>query len=244
MKSKADRHLVSKLVASVLAIGLSVVWANSRLAPTGPTDETAAQKLIDSIGKNPSKSMESSATVVLGAGCFWCIESQLETLKGVLDVESGYAGGTSKNVDYSSVSGGKTGHAEVVKVKFNPKILSEADLLRIFFVSHDPTQLNRQGGDYGTQYRSAVFYATPEERLLAEKIKAEISKAKLFDSKIVTTIEPLKNYVKAEDYHQDYYAKFAKATPEEQSKMNSGYCSYIVSPKLEKFRKQFKKLQK
>lgn len=192
----------------------------------------------------PPKKMEGKTLYVAG-GCFWCVEAQFEELKGVLDVESGYANGNSKNISYEDVCTGRTGAAEAVKITFDPKVVSEDDLLRIFFVAHDPTTLNRQGPDEGTQYRSAIFFQNPEEKALAEKIVKEITDEKLYPNKIVTTIEPLNAYVRAEEYHQDYYAKFEKATDEERSRMNAGYCSFVVSPKVNKFREHYKdKLKK
>jgi peptide-methionine (S)-S-oxide reductase len=160
-------------------------------------------------------------------------------LKGVHHVESGYAGGDRPNPTYSEVCSGRTGHAEVVKVVFDPKLVSAEDLLRMFFVVHDPTTLNRQGPDSGTQYRSAIFFSSPAEKALAEKIKAEIEKEKIWPHPIVTTIEPLKNYTRAEEYHQDYFAKFEKASPAERATMNAGYCSAIIEPKVRKFREKY-----
>jgi peptide-methionine (S)-S-oxide reductase len=180
-----------------------------------------------------------SKSLVVAGGCFWCIEAIFDDLKGVLHAENGYAGGHKAGVTYEEVCSGRTGHAEVVKIVYDPEQVSVADLLRLFFAVHDPTTLNRQGPDAGTQYRSAVFYATPEERSLAEKIKAEIEKAKIWPRPIVTTIEPLKNYTRAEDYHQDYFARFEKAGPVERMKMNAGYCSAIIEPKVRKFREKY-----
>lgn len=182
---------------------------------------------------------DSASTLVLAAGCFWCIEAQLEDLIGVYEVEAGYAGGRKPNPTYAEVCSGLTGHAEVVKVYFDAKQIAADDILRIFFAAHDPTTLNRQGPDVGTQYRSAVFYSTPEERALAERIKKEIETAKIWKNKIVTTIEPLTNYTKAEDYHQDYFLKYELASDEERSRMNPGYCAAVVEPKVRKFRQQF-----
>ena len=188
--------------------------------------------------------MEGKSLVVAG-GCFWCVEAQFEELKGVLDVESAYVGGASTKVTYEDVCSGTTGHAEAVKITYDPKVVDEADLLRIFFVAHDPTTLNRQGNDSGTQYRSAVFYTSPEEKALAEKVIHEIDAQKIYKSKVVTTLEPLKNYVRAEEYHQDYFKKYEKATDEERSHMNAGYCSFVVSPKVAHFRAMFRdKLKK
>ena len=201
----------------------------------------ASQKPVEPQNK---KKMEGKSVVVAG-GCFWCVEAQFEELIGVLDVESAYVGGKSPTVTYEEVGGGNTGHAEAVKITYDPKLVNEADLLRIFFVAHDPTQLNRQGGDSGTQYRSAIFYSSPEEKALAEKIIKEIDAAKIYKVKVVTTVEPLKNYVRAEEYHQDYFKKYEKATDEERSHMNAGYCSYVVSPKVAQFREKFRdKLKK
>lgn len=179
-----------------------------------------------------------AAELVVGGGCFWCVEAVLEDLKGVYAVESGYAGGPA-NASYSNMGRG----AEVVKVFFDPKKVSAEDLLRAFFVSHDPTTLNRQGPDIGTQYRSVVFYANEAEKARAKKIIGEV--AKVYSNPIVTTLEPLKNYVRAEEYHQNYYQKFEKATPEQRASMNAGYCTAIIEPKVRKFReKYFEKLKK
>jgi peptide-methionine (S)-S-oxide reductase len=183
-------------------------------------------------------------TLVVAGGCFWCIEPLFEMVKGVLDVESGYAGGARANPSYEEVSTGVTGHAEAVKITFDPKKVSADDLLRLFFTIHDPTTLNRQGPDAGPQYRSAVFYSTPEEKERAQKIIDEIGKAKIWDKKIVTTLEPLRNYTTAEDYHQDYYKKFESATPAQRALMNESYCRIVLVPKVLKFKEKFKHLMK
>jgi peptide-methionine (S)-S-oxide reductase len=173
-----------------------------------------------------------ASELVLGAGCFWCIEALIEDLKGVYAVEAGYAGGPAK-ANYQNIGNG----AEVVKVFFDPKVVSRDDLLRIFFVAHDPTTLNRQGPDYGTQYRSAIFYSTESEKDKAKLIMAEAQK--LYKDKIVTTLEPLTNYVRAEEYHQNYFAKYEKASAAEKAQMNAGYCSAIIEPKVRKFREKY-----
>jgi len=178
-------------------------------------------------------------SLVVGAGCFWCIETLFEDLKGVYDVESGYAGGAKEKVTYEEVCSGTTGHAEVVKVTYDPKVISPEDMLKLFFVAHNPTTLNRQGPDEGTQYRSSIFYATPEEKVLAERVLDEVTKAKIWKDPIVTTIEPLKNYSRAEEYHQDYFAKYEKASPAKRLTMNSGYCAAIIQPKVIEFRKKY-----
>jgi methionine-S-sulfoxide reductase len=179
-----------------------------------------------------------AAELVVGGGCFWCVEAVLEDLKGVYAAESGYAGGPA-NANYQNMGRG----AEVVKVFFDPKKISSADILRIFFVTHDPTTLNRQGPDTGTQYRSVVFYSNGAEKSLAKKVIGEV--ASIYDDPIVTTLEPLKNYVRAEEYHQNYFQKYEMATPAQRANMNAGYCSAIIEPKVRKFRsKYFEKLKK
>lgn len=188
---------------------------------------------------HPDTSSKPLSTLVLAGGCFWCVEAIYEELRGVHAVENGYAGGDRSNPTYQQVSTGATGHAEVVKITYDPAEISADDLLRVFFAVHDPTTLNRQGGDVGTQYRSAIFYSSDEEKARAEKIKAEISKSGIWPNPIVTTIEPLKNYTRAEEYHQDYFARYEKADEVERMKFNAGYCAAVVEPKVRKFRKEF-----
>jgi methionine-S-sulfoxide reductase len=165
-------------------------------------------------------------------------------LKGVKEVVSGYAGAKGPQPTYESVLSGRTGFAEAVEVQYDPSVISPENLLRVFFVSHDPTQLNRQGPDVGTQYRSAIFFRNEAEKKRAEKILAEVSGEKLFPNKIATTIEPLIRFWRAEEYHQDYFAKFEKASDADRAKMNAGYCSYVVSPKIEAFKLKFAHLLK
>ena len=183
-------------------------------------------------------------SLVLGAGCFWCYEPIFERLKGVSDVEVGYAGGARPNPSYEQVCSGATGHAEVYKVTYDPKVISEEDLLHVFFTVHDPTQKDRQGNDVGTQYRSVIFYADEAEKARAQKVLNEVTAAKVFDRPIVTTLEPLHNYSRAEEYHQDYWEKFEKATPAERAHMNVGYCNALVTPKVLKYRQKFAHLMK
>ena len=186
----------------------------------------------------------SNRELVVGGGCFWCVEAVFRDLKGVSAVESGYTGGALKNPSYEAVCSGTTGHAEVVKVTYDDEVISSADLLRIFFTAHDPTTLNRQGGDVGTQYRSTIFFSTSEELDLAESVIKEIEDSKIWDNPIVTTLEPLNEYYKAEEYHQDYYSKFESAGMMEKLRMNVGYCNNVVAPKVKKFRKQYSELLK
>jgi peptide-methionine (S)-S-oxide reductase len=171
----------------------------------------------------------------LGGGCFWCLEAVFQDLKGVEKVESGYTGGAGANPTYRQVCSGNTGHAEVVQVTFNPQVVSFKEILDVFFIIHDPTTLNRQGADAGTQYRSAIFYHTPEQKKIAEQVIQEISKAGIWDAPIVTEIAPLEAFYPAEDYHQEYY----KINPDQP------YCQMVIAPKVAKFRKQyFAKLKK
>lgn len=164
-----------------------------------------------------------------GSGCFWCTEAVFQQLKGVKKVVSGYSGGTVKNPTYQQVCGGRTGHAEVIQVTFDPAVVSFAELLEVFWRSHDPTTRNRQGDDVGTQYRSAVFYHSERQRELAERYKQKIDDARVFSSPVVTEITPFTEFFAAEDYHQNYYA----------NNPGEGYCSVIIGPKLEKLKKVF-----
>ena len=168
-------------------------------------------------------------TATLGGGCFWCLDAAFRQLRGVQRVESGYAGGHVKNPTYYQVCGGDTGHAEVVRVTFDPVELSYRDLLTVFFTIHDPTTLNRQGGDVGPQYRSVIFYHTPEQRAEAERLIAELEAERLWGDPIVTELAPAPTFYPAESYHQDYYAK----NPWQ------GYCQAVVAPKVAKVRKKF-----
>jgi len=165
----------------------------------------------------------------LGGGCFWCMEAVFDDLEGVEDVVSGYSGGHKENPTYQEVCTGTTGHAEVVQIKFDPDVISYADILRVFFSVHDPTTLNRQGNDIGTQYRSVIFYHSEQQKREAEKIISEITEARIYDNPIVTEVTAFKNFYPAEDYHQEYFAK----NPYQP------YCMAVVAPKVAKFRKQF-----
>ncbi len=169
------------------------------------------------------------AEAILGAGCFWCIEAVFEELKGVESVESGYMGGHIDNPTYQQVSAGISGHAEVAKIVFDPSVVSFKVILEVFWKTHDPTTLNQQGADRGTQYRSAVFYLNKEQKELAEKYKTSLDKSGAYTNPIVTEITKASTYYPAEQYHQDYYT----LNP------NQGYCQYVIQPKMEKFRKAF-----
>ncbi len=166
----------------------------------------------------------------LGGGCFWCIEAIFQKVNGVLKVESGYSGGNRANPTYEQVSSGATGHAEVIQVTFDPAVVSFADILEIFFHLHDPTTLNAQGADVGTQYRSAIFYHDEKQLNTAMEVKKKIEASGLWKDPIVTEISPLKEYYRAEDYHQNYY---------EQNKTQR-YCSLVIAPKIQKLYKEYK----
>jgi peptide-methionine (S)-S-oxide reductase len=170
----------------------------------------------------------------LGGGCFWCLEPVFKDLRGVEQVVSGYSGGHVPDPSYQQVCAGSTGHAEVVQVTFDPEIISFRELLEVFFTIHDPTTLNRQGADVGTQYRSAIFYHTPQQQVVAEELIAELNAAKLWGRPIVTEVTPFTAFYPAEDYHQEYFAR----------NPNQPYCQVVIAPKVAKFRKHFlEKLQ-
>jgi len=169
-------------------------------------------------------------TVTLGAGCFWCVEAIFDNLKGVESVVSGYAGGTVKNPSYKEVCTGTTGHAEVCQITYDTSIISFDELLEVFWQVHDPTTLNRQGGDVGTQYRSAIFYHTEKQKEIATTYKTKLTEEKVFANPIVTEITAFTNFYPAENYHQDYF----------ELNGENPYCSSVVKPKVEKFKKLFK----
>jgi peptide-methionine (S)-S-oxide reductase len=181
-------------------------------------------------GTTKGKAMEQKFEVAtLGAGCFWCVEAIYQRLDGVEKVESGYSGGSIKNPSYEQVCTGRTGHAEVIQITFNPTKLSFKELLEVFFKTHDPTTLNKQGADIGTQYRSVIFYRSDEQRKTAEQVKRETDVAKIWDNPIVTEISPFTEFYKAEEYHQDYY----------NQNSYQPYCMMVINPKLSKFKKEF-----
>ena len=176
--------------------------------------------------------MSQLQTLVLGGGCFWCTEAVYVKVRGVTDVESGYANGHVDQPSYEQVCTGTTGHNEVVRLVYDPEQVSTRQLLEIFFVIHDPTQLNRQGNDVGTQYRSGIYYTTPEQKDVADDLIREMSQDKLFGAPIVTEVQPLTSYWPAEPYHQDFFEK----------NPYQGYCLAVAAPKVEKFRKTFASL--
>ena len=173
-------------------------------------------------------------TATLAGGCFWCLEAVFLGVKGVQTVESGYTGGQAANPSYQEVCRGTTGHAETVRIKFDPDMVSYADLLHIFFTIHDPTTLNRQGNDIGSQYRSAIYYHDAEQKQTAEKVMAEIAEAGIWSGPLVTELEEAGEFFVAEDYHQDYFA----------NNPDQAYCRAVVAPKVSKFRSKFAHLMK
>ncbi|MBI1185462.1 peptide-methionine (S)-S-oxide reductase MsrA [bacterium] len=177
----------------------------------------------------PNPNTESD-TITLGAGCFWCVEAVFQRIEGVTSVESGFANGKFKNPSYREVCTGRTGHAEVAQIVYDPKVVSLAELLEIFWLSHDPTQLNKQGNDVGTQYRSGIYYRNDYQKEVAEKSRKIADESGLWKAPIVTEVAALENYSKAEDYHQNYY----------NDNGNQPYCSYVIRPKVEKVHKLFK----
>ncbi len=172
----------------------------------------------------------STQTLVLGGGCFWCTEAVFVKVRGVTDVESGYSNGHAQQPTYEQVCTGTTGHNEVVKLEYDPQQITVREILEIFFVIHDPTTLNRQGNDTGTQYRSGIYYTTDEQRDVADDMIRQMSQEKLFGRPIVTEVLPLSNYSAAEEYHQDFFEK----------NPYQGYCMAVAAPKVEKFRKTFR----
>lgn len=167
--------------------------------------------------------------ILFGGGCFWCTEAVFKMLKGVKSVIPGYSGGTTKNPTYGEISQGDTGHAEVTRVEYDPSIVKLRDLLTVFFASHDPTSLNQQGNDIGTQYRSAIFFGTQDQRKIVEDFIDELNASNNEGKKVVTEVEPIANFYEAEEYHKNYYA----------NNKNQGYCQLVINPKLEKVQKEF-----
>jgi peptide-methionine (S)-S-oxide reductase len=182
-----------------------------------------------------TNNMDNLQIATFGSGCFWCTEAVFERLNGVVKVESGYSGGKVENPTYEEVCTGTTGHAEVTQITYDPSIITFDELLEVFWKTHDPTTLNRQGNDVGTQYRSVIFYHNDEQKKLAEKYKEELDKSGAWDNPILTEISPFTKFYSAESYHQDYY----------NNNPNQGYCAFVIAPKIEKFEKVFKdKLKK
>lgn len=218
------KHRKSIFILFILLIALNNIFAGNAKNFLKNNNFKMEEKTI----------MTKSDTATFGEGCFWCTEAIFERLKGVISVTSGYAGGTVPNPTYEQVCTGTTGHAEVSRIIYEPDVISYDELLKVFFKTHDPTSLNRQGADVGTQYRSVIFYSNEEQQKKAEYYKDELNKSEAFNKPIVTEIVQLKNFYKAEEYHQDYFAK----------NPHQGYCNFVIVPKIEKFEKVFKDLLK
>ena len=194
------------------------------------SDATNRDELTGSPDSQRAEAKLEQAT--FGSGCFWCTEAVFQQLNGVKSVVSGYSGGEQANPTYEQVCSGQTGHAEVVQVTYDPAVISFDELLKVFWQTHDPTTPNRQGHDVGTQYRSAIFYHSVEQRRVAEEYKQQLDESATFGAPIVTEIAPLMNFYPAEDYHQDYF----------RSNPAQSYCAFVIRPKVEKFKKEFKDL--
>ena len=215
---------ILKITYIILFITITFIGCNE-----SNSKEKAGMKNIMN-DKNPNLEV-----ATFGSGCFWCTEAIFERVNGVVSVVSGYSGGTVKNPNYDEVCTGKTGHAEVTQITFDPKVVSYDELLEIFWKTHDPTTLNRQGNDVGTQYRSVIFYHNDVQKQKAEYYKNKLTEEKIWDKPIVTEITKFEKFYPAEDYHQEYY----------DNNPNQGYCAYVITPKVEKFEKIFKdKLKK
>jgi methionine-S-sulfoxide reductase len=217
-------------VAAIAVVGtvyFALVFAASPDTPNATEQNMSARP--KNMQPTDSANLE---TATFASGCFWCSEALFQQLRGVKSVVSGYSGGLVENPTYEQVCSGTTGYAEAIQVQFDPKEIAFTDLLQVFWQTHDPTTLNRQGNDVGTQYRSAVFYHNDQQRKEAEEYKQQLDSSKTFSGPIVTEITQFTNFIPAEKYHQDYY----KDNP------NQGYCQYVIRPKVEKLRKQFAKL--
>lgn len=213
--------------AVVGALSVALVIAASPDTPNSTEQNMSARP--SEIKPSESANLE---TATFASGCFWCSEAVFQQLRGVTSVVSGYSGGLAENPTYEQVCSGTTGYAEAIQVTFDPKEIAYTDLLQVFWQTHDPTTLNRQGNDVGTQYRSAVFFHNDQQRKEAEEYKQQLDSSKTFSGPIVTEITQFTNFIPAEKYHQNYY----------QDNPSQGYCQYVIRPKVEKFRKQFAKL--
>ncbi len=215
---------MKRIWASSITVIVAALLVSVALQPP-----MVAQQMEPKSGKE-SVMDTSLETATLGAGCFWCVEAVFQRLKGVHSVQSGYSGGHVENPGYKEVSSGGTGHAEVVQIRFDPGVISFKQLLEVFWRTHDPTTLNRQGADVGPQYRSAIFYHSEEQKKIAEQSKKETDASDLWDDPIVTEIEPYNDFYVAEDYHQNYY----------NDNRNQPYCRVVIDPKIRKLQKEFK----
>lgn len=233
--NRVSRHnLVPWLSSTLLKLALLFVLPLStsacNVSDTSRSEEMAASANAESNSTSDPYQIASNMEIAtFGNGCFWCTEAVFQDIKGVIKVESGYSGGQVVNPTYKQVCAGTTGHAEVIQITYDPSLVTYAKLLEAFFYSHDPTTLNRQGNDVGTQYRSAIFYHSEAQKQAAEAIIIELDKSGAWPDKIVTEVTPFKTFYKAEDYHQNYYNENGMQP----------YCQFVIKPKVEKFRKVF-----
>ena len=233
-----QKPLIPFILLAALALGAFILSRgsnNMKLTTATHIDNSASIPAEVSALSSTSPERQGLATATFGTGCFWCTEALFQQLKGVQSVTSGYSGGKGKNPTYEQVCSGESGHAEVVQVVYDPKVISFVDLLEVFWKIHDPTTLNQQGNDVGTQYRSAIFYHDAEQKKLAEEYKKKLDKSGAFNRPIVTEITPYGEFYSAEKYHQNYF----------NDNINQGYCQFVIQPKLDKFKQVFKdKLKK
>ena len=218
-----------KPIAILFTLSLVVLMHTTGCAQRLQDNELNGRSLVNNNSTTSQKIPENMELATFGNGCFWCTEAIFQNLEGVSRVVSGYAGGHVKNPTYKEVCAGTTGHAEVVQITYDPSVITYDELLEVFWKTHDPTTLNRQGNDVGPQYRSAVFYHNDSQKQLAEKYKAALDKSGAWDNPIVTEVVPISNYSEAEGYHQNYY----------NNNPGQPYCAFLIRPKIEKFKKVF-----
>lgn len=216
------------------ALSIMIVSLTTLLSCAQNSNNNMSEELKSTLTAKAEPSAAPTDTAIFGNGCFWCTEAIFQQLEGVQKVESGYSGGTVANPSYQAVCTGTTGHAESLRIVYDPKKISYDELLEVFWQTHDPTTLNRQGNDVGTQYRSVIFYHNNEQKQKAEKYKAELDKSGAFSNPIVTEIVPEQPFYKAEDYHQNYFNENG----------SQPYCQFVIRPKVEKFQKVFKSKMK
>jgi methionine-S-sulfoxide reductase len=219
-----------RILLQLISIFTLLVSACGATTNGGKQMENKSKLMTVTPGENQAANSSSTDTITLGGGCFWCVEAVYEMLDGVIKVESGYSGGTVKNPTYGEVCTGLTGHAEVAQITFDKTRTSVEEILKVFFTVHDPTSLNRQGDDIGTQYRSVIFYRNDQQKKIAKSIIDDLNNEHVYLKPVVTQLDPFTHFYKAEDYHQDYY----------NHNKNAPYCRMVIQPKLEKFENLFR----
>jgi peptide-methionine (S)-S-oxide reductase len=235
MTNKKRIQIAVTYVAAIFFMSACGQPINSTSNKANMSTDNKSNSPEEHIAADQTKNEKGIDTVTFGAGCFWCVEAVFQRLDGVMSVKSGYSGGSVKNPSYKEVCNGTTGHAEVAQITYDKSKISFDELLQVFWKTHDPTTMNRQGNDVGTQYRSAIFYHNEEQKAAAEKYKKALNDEKAYPNPVITEIKPFTAFYPAEDYHQNYYNQNG----------NQGYCQYVIQPKVEKFEKVFKdKLKK